>query len=93
MLTSFGLWGVSVEPVVQDAIDAAVAGDVPLAINKSNEAIQAIEGGAGAGSLRLAGIVFFGVAVLGVLGLWVMLRRQRGPPSTGSSGRPWATAG
>ncbi|MGD8683296.1 MAG: hypothetical protein PVG27_05070 [Chloroflexota bacterium] len=93
MLTSFGLWGVSVEPVVQDAIDAAVAGDVPLAINKSNEAIQAIEGGAGAGSLRLAGIVFFGVAVLGVLGLWVMLRRQRGPSWARSTTPHWIENG
>jgi hypothetical protein len=42
-----------------------------------------------AGSLRLAGIIFFGVAVLGVLGLWVMLRRQAGPSWARSTKPHW----
>ena len=32
-----------------------------------------------AGGLRLAGLVFFGIAVLGVLGMWLLFRRQAGP--------------
>ena len=89
MLTNFGLWGVSIEPNIEAAIEAAKAGEVQTAIEISNQVITDLDGGAGAGSLRLAGIVFFGVAVLGVLGLWVMLRRQRGPSWARSTTPHW----
>ena len=89
LLTNFGLWGVDVDAIVDEAVAAAIAGDVQEAINKSADAISKIDGGAGAGSLRLAGLVFFGVAVLGVLGLWVMLRRQHGPSWARSTTPHW----
>ncbi len=79
LLTEFGLWGVDVRPTLDLAMAAALAGDVPEAINKSGEVITVINNGGSSGSLRVAGLVFFGVAVLGVLGLWLMLRRQSGP--------------
>ncbi|MEA2027214.1 MAG: hypothetical protein U9O18_11030, partial [Chloroflexota bacterium] len=77
--TDFGLWGVDVDTPLQEAKAAALAGDVAGAINKSTAVISTISNGSSSGSLRLGGLVFFGVAVLGVLGLWVMLRRQAGP--------------
>ncbi len=79
LLTDFGLWGADVEGPLQAAKDAGLRGDVDGAINESSKVLSLIDGGASSGSLRLAGIVFFGVAVLGVLGLWVILRRQSGP--------------
>ncbi len=79
LLTDFGLWGVDVETPLQAAKDAGLAGDVDNAINESSRVISLVEGGSSAGQLRLGGLVFFGIAVLGVLGLWVILRRQSGP--------------
>lgn len=79
LLADLGLWGTDVQPVLDDAIAAAVDGNVALATSKSAEVIETINGGSGAGGLRLAGLVFFGVAVLGVLGLWLVFRRQAGP--------------
>jgi hypothetical protein len=79
LLTDFGLWGVDVETPLEAARDAGLAGDVETAINQSREVIRLVEGGSSAGQLRLGGIVFFGIAILGVLGLWVILRRQSGP--------------
>ena len=93
LLTDFGLWGVDVDAVVDEAVAAAVAGEVEVAVNKSTEAIHKLDGGASSGSLRLAGLVFFGVAVLGVLGLWVMLRRQAGPSWARSSTPHWMDEG
>jgi hypothetical protein len=93
LLTNFGLWGVDVDAIVDEAVAAAIEGDVQEAINKSADAISKIDGGAGAGSLRLAGLVFFGVAVLGVLGLWVMLRRQHGPSWARSTTPHWIENG
>jgi hypothetical protein len=93
LLTDFGLWGVDVNPALEAAMAAALIGDVPEAISKSNEVISAINGGQSAGSLRLAGLVFFGVAVIGVLGLWVMLRRQSGPSWARSTKPHWVEGG
>ncbi len=93
LLTDFGLWGVDIDAVVDEAVAAAIAGEVELAVNKSTEAISKLDGGASSGSLRLAGLVFFGVAVLGVLGLWVMLRRQAGPSWARSSTPHWMEDG
>ena len=52
-----------------------------------------VNGGAGTGSLRLAGIIFFGVAVIGVIGLWIMLRRQAGPSWARSTTPHWIEGG
>lgn len=79
LLTDFGLLGVDINTPLQEAKAAALAGEVSQAIKKSTEVVAVIESGSSSGSLRLAGIVFFGIAVLGVLGLWVILRRQSGP--------------
>ena len=93
LLTNFGLWGVDVDAIVDEALAAAVAADLQQAIDKSVDAISKIDGGSSAGSLRLAGLVFFGVAVLGVLGLWVMLRRQAGPSWARSTTPHWIEDG
>jgi|GEM_PF-5177752 len=89
LLTDFGLWGVDVQPTLDEAMEAAIAGKVPEAISKSGEVISVINSGSSSGSLRLAGLVFFGVAVLGVMGLWVMLRRQSGPSWARSTTPHW----
>ncbi len=93
LLTDFGLWGVDVDTPLQAAREAGLAADVTEAINKSSEVISLIDGGSSSGSLRLAGIVFFGIAVLGVLGLWVILRRQSGPSWARQSRPHWIESG
>jgi hypothetical protein len=93
LLTDFGLWGVDVGTPLQEAKDAAVLGQVDVAYNKSSEVVSLINNGASSGGLRLAGLVFFGVAVLGVLGLWVILRRQSGPPWARQSKPHWTKKG
>jgi len=93
MLTSFGLWGVNVDPLLEEAKEAVIAGEVGVALAKSTDVIKAIQGGSSAGSLRLAGIVFFGVAIIGVAGLWLMLRRQHGPPWARSTKPHWVDDG
>jgi hypothetical protein len=93
LLTDFGLWGVDVEGPLQQAKDAAIEGRVDVVIDKSSEIVSLINNGASSGGLRLAGLVFFGVAVLGVLGLWVILRRQSGPPWARQSKPHWTKKG
>jgi hypothetical protein len=93
MLTSFGLWGVEIEPMVEEAKQAAIVGDIPVALGRSSDVISIISNGAGTGSLRLAGIIFFGVAVIGVAGLWIMLRRQAGPSWARSTKPHWVDDG
>ena len=89
MLTSFGLWGVDIDPLVEEAKAAVIAGEIDVALGNATDVIKKIEGGASAGSLRLAGIIFFGVAVIGVAGLWIMLRRQAGPSWARSTTPHW----
>ena len=89
MLTSFGLWGIDVDPLVEEAKAAAIAGEIDVALGLATDVIKTIDGGASAGSLRLAGIVFFGVAVIGVAGLWIILRRQAGPSWARSTKPHW----
>jgi len=89
MLTSFGLWGVDVDPLVEQAKAAAIDGEIDVALGLANEVITKIDGGARDGSLRLAGIVFFGIAVIGVAGLWIILRRQAGPAWARSTKPHW----
>jgi hypothetical protein len=79
LLTNLGLWGTDLQPTLDAAVEAAVAGDVSEAIKRSAAAIETVKGGASVGGLRLAGVVFFGVALLGVIGLWLVFRRQAGP--------------
>ena len=79
LLADLGLWGTDVRPTVDAAIEAAVAGDVAEALSRAAEVIDVMNSGSSSGGLRLAGLVFLGLAVMGVMGLWVMLRRQRGP--------------
>ena len=93
MLTSFGLWGVNVDPLLEEAKQAVIDAEIQVALTKASEVIKTIDGGAGAGSLRLAGIVFFGVAVIGVAGLWIMLRRQAGPSWARSTKPHWIDDG
>jgi len=93
MLTEFGLWGVDVDAIAQQALSAAEAGDVDKAYALANEAIRKLDSGASDGSLRLAGIIFFGIAVLGVLGLWIILRRQAGPSWARSTKPHWIEDG
>ena len=89
LLTDIGLWGENLQPEVDVAVQLAIEGRVEEAIETANKTISTLKGAEGAGSLRLAGIVFFGVAVLGVLGLWVMLRRQAGPSWARSTKPHW----
>ena len=89
LLTEFGLWGVNIQPDLDEALAAAVAGDVDVAIKKSGLVISTLSNGASSGSLRLGGLIFFAIAVLGVLGLWVMLRRQAGPSWARSTKPHW----
>ncbi len=77
LLWNAGMWGSSVD--VDPAITAAVEGDVQLAINRSAAISQMLNDASSVGGLRLAGIIFFFVAIVGVAGLWFMLRRQAGP--------------
>lgn len=79
LLAQLGLWGTDVQPTVDEAIAAAVAGNVEEAFSKSATVIETLNSASSAGGLRLAGVVFFGVALLGVIGLWVVFRRQAGP--------------
>ena len=89
MLTSFGLYGVDVDKMVEEAKQAAIEGNLGVALGRSSDVINTINGGSGTGSLRLAGIIFFGVAVIGVIGLWIMLRRQAGPSWARSTKPHW----
>jgi hypothetical protein len=89
MLANFGLWGVDVQPQIEEAKQAVIDADIQLALTKAADVIKTIDGATSAGSLRLAGIVFFGVAVIGVAGLWLMLRRQAGPSWARSTKPHW----
>jgi hypothetical protein len=93
LLTDFGLWGVDVVGPLQEAKDAAFAGNVELAFTKSSGVVTLINNAASSGGLRLAGLVFLAVAVLGVLGLWVILRRQSGPPWARQTKPHWIKKG
>jgi hypothetical protein len=80
LLDDLGLWGTDVTPTLNAAVDAAVEGQVAEATALAAEVIGIIQNGGSSGGLRLAGLVFFGVAVLGVLGMWYIFRREAGPP-------------
>lgn len=90
LMTQIGLFGTDVNPQVQAAIAAAKAGEVGEATSQAVAVIDAINSGSSSGGLRLIGLVFLGVAILGVLGLLVIFRRESGPPWAKNTKPPWA---
>ncbi len=89
LLTELGMLGTDVQPDVDAAIDAAVAGEVDVALEKAATVIDTINGASSVGGLRVAGIVFFGVALAGIIGMWIIFRRQAGPPWARQSKPHW----
>jgi hypothetical protein len=90
LMTDIGLVGTDINPQVEAAIAAAKAGDVSEATRQAVGVIKAINDAASSGGLRLIGLVFLGVAILGVLGLFVIFRRDSGPPWAKNGKPPWA---
>ena len=90
MMTTFGMIGTDLAPLREQAIQAARDGDVTLATQRAQALVDAINDGSRNGGLRLAGIVFLIVAIIGVLGLWWLFRRNQGPPWARNSRPPWA---
>jgi hypothetical protein len=90
MMTSFGMFGTDLKPLKDAAIAAAQAGDVAKATQDARAIVDALNEGSRNGGLRLAGIVFLIVAVIGVLGLWWVFRRNQGPPWARNTRPPWA---
>lgn len=88
-LTTLGLLGTDVQPTIDAALAAAVAGQADQALSLAASAIDTINGGASVGGLRVAGVIFFGVALAGVLGMWIVFRRQAGPPWARQSKPHW----
>ncbi len=80
LLADLGLWGTDLQPILDQAIEAAVDGDSQKAFTQAAIVINAVNSASSDGGLRLAGVIFLGVAIVGVLGLWLMLRREAGPP-------------
>jgi hypothetical protein len=79
LLTQLGMLGTDVQPNLDAAIEAAVAGDVDVALNLAASVIDTVNGGSSVGGLRVAGIVFFAVALAGIIGMFIVFRRQAGP--------------
>jgi hypothetical protein len=90
MMTTFGMIGTDLGPLREQAIEAARNGDVTVATQRAQALVDAINDGSRNGGLRLAGIVFLIVAIIGVLGLWWLFRRNQGPPWARNSRPPWA---
>ena len=90
MMTDFGMFGTDLTPLIDRAIAAAQAGDVAEATQRARSIVEALKEGERNGGLRLAGIVFLIVAVIGVIGLWWLFRRNQGPPWARNSRPPWA---
>jgi hypothetical protein len=80
LLGSLGMMGTDVGPELQKAKDAAIDGNVKDAINAAAVVNATYHNAPSVGGLRLAGIIFFFVAIVGVAGLWFLLRREAGPP-------------
>lgn len=80
LLGSLGMWGTDVSPLVQQAKDAAIDGKVEEAVNAAAAVNATFRNASSVGGLRLAGLIFFVVAIVGVAGLWFLLRREAGPP-------------
>jgi hypothetical protein len=93
LLTQVGLSDVKLDDLETEALDAARKGDVAEATRLAAEINVAINGASRSGGLRVAGVVFFALAVFGVLGLWLFFRRERKPPWARTSRPPWARKG
>jgi hypothetical protein len=89
LLADLGLWGVDYQTTLDEALAAIIVGEVATARNNAGSVIDTLNSAGSSGGLRLAGIVFLGVAIVGVLGLWLMLRREAGPPWARSSTPHW----
>jgi hypothetical protein len=74
------MMGTDVGPELQRAKDAAIDGNVQDAINAAAVVNATYHNASSVGGLRLAGIIFFFVAIVGVAGLWFLMRREAGPP-------------
>jgi hypothetical protein len=90
LMTTFGMIGTDLGPLREQAIAAAKDGDVTVATQKAQALVDAINEGSRNGGLRLAGVIFLIVAIIGVLGLWWLFRRNQGPPWARNSRPPWA---
>jgi hypothetical protein len=89
LLAGLGLMGVDVDGPMSAAIAAAIEGDVEASLANAAKVIDTINSAQASGGLRLAGIVFLGVALMGVLGLWLVMRREAGPPWARQSTPHW----
>lgn len=93
LMTQIGLLGTDLEPLRAAAVASARRGDPAQAANDAAALITAVEEASRSGGLRLAGLVFLGVAIVGALGLWYLFRREAGPPWARSKKPPWAKSG
>ncbi len=89
LLATLGMLGTDVQPDLDAAVEAAVEGNVERAGSLAATVIETINGAGGVGGLRLAGVIFFGVAMAGIIGMWVVFRRQRGPSWARQSKPHW----
>lgn len=90
LLTQLGLLGSDLEEQTEAALEAAREGDVEAALEAASVLNSAISDATRAGGLRLAGLVFVGVALVGVIGLWAARHRERKPPWARTGKPPWA---
>ena len=90
LMTQIGLFGSDLDPQVAAALAAAKAGEVEEATRQAVGVIDAVNNGSSSGGLRLIGLIFLGVAIMGVLGLLVIFRRDSGPPWAKNTKPPWA---
>jgi hypothetical protein len=79
LLASLGLMGTDLQPGIDRAMSAAVAGQAEDAIREAAAVLDTINGATSVGGLRIAGLVFFAVAIAGIIGMWIVFNRQRGP--------------
>lgn len=90
LMTDIGLMGTDLTPLKVAAVEAAKTGDVALATDRAVILVSAYTDGARSGGLRLAGLAFLAVAIVGVAGLWWLFRRNQGPPWARQGRPPWA---
>ncbi|CAN5811456.1 hypothetical protein BH23CHL8_BH23CHL8_14110 [soil metagenome] len=90
LMTDIGLYGTDLEPLREAAIAAARSGDVALATDRAVILVSTYSDGTRGGGLRLAGLAFVVVAIVGLVGLWWLFRRNQGPPWARQGRPPWA---
>jgi hypothetical protein len=79
LLANLGLMGTDLGPGIKRAMSAAVAGQADEAIREAAAVLDTVNGATSVGGLRIAGVVFFAVALAGIIGMWIVFNRQRGP--------------